>query len=273
MSEKKTLFSGIYTGHVMHHRFRPKVHRFSYPVFSMLIDLDELQQLDSQSRWFSQNRFNLFSYYEKDHGDGKSNLKKHITDLLTSHCLEEGQEFSAPVRIEVFCYPRILGYVFNPLSVYFCYNATNTLTSVIYEVTNTFSERHSYLLNVKNNQHIIRQHAKKNMYVSPFTPKVSRYNFRISPPADKVAVCISQHHNNERLLHATFTGDRLEWNNRNLLNVFFRYPLMTLKVVYAIHWQALRLWLKGVPVKKHAENNKYSFSWQDRSGTDHYEIL
>lgn len=260
--------SGLYLGHVMHHRFRPKVHRFTYPVFSILIDIDEMEQLEQSSRWFSLNRFNLFSFHEKDHGDGKGDLRQHIVKLLQQHGSSAGQQ-----RIEVLCYPRILGYVFNPLSVYFCYDQTDQLQTIIYEVSNTFSERHSYLINVDKDQKTVRQYADKRMYVSPFTPMVGQYNFRIKPPAESVAVCISQHHDQQRLLHATFTGDRLEWNDRNLLKVFFRYPLMTLKVVYAIHWQALRLWFKGVSINRHNEGKKYSLSWQDRSGNHHYEVL
>ncbi len=269
--------SGIYAGHVMHHRFRPKTHRFSYPVFSLLLDLDEVASLSANSRWFSLNRFNVFSFHEKDHGDGQGNLRHHITTLYQhslQHCNNQQDKGDCNLgRIAVLCYPRILGYVFNPLSVYFCYDENDALKSIIYEVSNTFAERHSYIIKADASANIIRQYTHKQLYVSPFTPEISHYNFRVKAPGNSIAVCISQHQQSERLLHATFTGDRLAWQDRNLLYVFFKYPLMTLKVFSAIHWQALKLWTKGVSVNPHIKGNKYSFSWQDHSGVDHYEVL
>lgn len=262
------LNSRVYCGKVMHHRFWPKKHRFIYSVFSLLLDLDELKTLDNKLRWFSLNRFNLFSFQEKDYGRGQGTLKDHLQQLL------ERQGFSdAGHRIEILCYPRILGYVFNPLSVYFCYDQDEQLRVVIYEVTNTFRERHCYLLEVENNDQVIRQYCRKKLYVSPFTPEISEYNFRIHPPKQRIAICISQHEDQQRLLHATFTGKASTFSNGRLLSLFFKYPLMTIKVIGAIHWEALRLWLKGNPIYRHQRGQTYSLSWQDKQGVRHYEVL
>ncbi|GGB91829.1 DUF1365 domain-containing protein [Marinobacterium zhoushanense] len=264
----RELNSRVYCGQVMHHRFSPKRHRFVYSVFSLLLDLDELQDLPRRVKGFSLNRFNLFSLHEKDHGAGQGQLRDEI------ECLLRRQGYGdATARILLLCYPRILGYVFNPLSVYFCYDSQQHLAVVIYEVSNTFGERHSYLIKVDEGDRTIRQQCSKSMYVSPFTPPVSDYNFRIQPPAARIAVCISQLSSEQRLLHATFTGKAENLGCWSAVSLFFRYPMMTLKVIGAIHWEALRLWLKGVPVYRHESGHRFSVSWQDKDGVRHYEII
>ena len=135
------LRSSLYEGIVMHHRFMPQKHRFIYRVFSLCLNLDELESLDQQRRLFSLNRFNLFSFHEKDHGRGTGKLRNQITEIL----VERGYD-SATAHIRLLCYPRILGYTFNPLSVYFCYNSNAELEVILYEVSNTFGQRHTYLL-------------------------------------------------------------------------------------------------------------------------------
>lgn len=264
----RELNSRAYCGQVMHHRFSPKRHRFVYSVFSLLLDLDELPELSRRIKGFSFNRFNLFSFHEKDHGAGKGQLRREIEQLLHNRGYGD-----ATARIMLLCYPRILGYVFNPLSVYFCYDRQQRLAVVIYEVSNTFGERHSYLIEVEAGEATIRQQCSKSMYVSPFTPLVSDYNFRIQPPSERIAVCISQHAVDRRLLHATFTGKSQPLGRWSPLGLFFRYPMMTLKVIAGIHWEALRLWLKGVPVYRHQNGHRLSVSWQDKNGVRHHEVI
>ncbi len=275
------LQSALYQGQVMHHRFRPTKHRFVYNVFSLCLDLDELSKVD-QNRLFSINRFNLFSFHEKDHGNGKGNLASDIRKLL----VDRGYH-SATGRIELLCYPRIMGYTFNPLSVFFCYNKQNQLEVVLYEVSNTFGSRHTYLLPANNNVSIVRHGCHKLMYVSPFMPMDTFYQFRISPPTQKVAVCIRQSEqaegatdpeakadaNKQPILHAVFTGDRIALNDRTLVRMFFSYPLMTLKVMGAIHWEALKLWRKKLKLQPRDKVISHSISWQDQHGVSHHESL
>ena len=273
----EALQSAIYCGRVMHHRTQPKRHRFVYQVFTLCLDLDELTRLDNQLRWFSFNRFNLFSFHETDHGAGKPGLKRHICQLLEARGYSE-----ATAHIKLLCYPRILGYVFNPLSVYFCYDQQHQLRVILYEVSNTFRQRHSYLLPV--DQHApspwVRQQSDKQMYVSPFMPMATRYRFRILPPdAQRVALCIQQDQTESvtterHSLFATFTGHHQTMDSQSLLTLFFRYPLMTLKVMGGIHWEALRLWLKGLKLQVRDNRKTASgISWRDHNGVIHHERL
>jgi hypothetical protein len=183
----------------------------------------------------------------------------------------------------LLCYPRILGYTFNPLSTYFCYNSSKELEIILYEVSNTFGSRHTYLLEAKPNTDQVRHHCDKQMYVSPFMPMQTSYGFRIQPPNKRVAVCIRQTEraNSETqtqtqtqpILHATFTGEYCALNDHSLLRVFFTYPLMTLKVMVGIHWEALKLWRKKLTLQPRNTGKSHSISWQDKSGVSHYESL
>lgn len=270
------LNSSIYTGLVMHHRFKPKKHRFIYRVFSLCVDLDELSTLDKKLKLFSINRFNLFSFHEKDHGRSDRNLKKHIREILCDHGYGE-----ATAKIKLLCYPRILGYVFNPLSVYFCYNQQQQLNVILYEVSNTFGRRHTYILPVKDTQSsAARQHCLKRMYVSPFMPMETYYSFRIQPPRKKISVCIRQGHHkglhgrSGTILNALFTGNKQVLSDTQLFKLFLCYPLMTFKVIAAIHWEAIRLWFKGLrPQPRDTNEPKYSLSWDDKNGVAQYETL
>ena len=263
------LRSSLYEGIVMHHRFRPQKHRFIYRVFSLCLNLDELESLDQQRRLFSLNRFNLFSFHEKDHGRGTGKLRNQITEIL----VERGYD-SATAHIRLLCYPRILGYTFNPLSVYFCYNRDAELEVILYEVSNTFGQRHTYLLTAEQDKtgHV-RQQCDKQMYVSPFMPMNTGYSFRILPPAQQVAVNIRQteRDSGKAVLHATFSGKHSSLTDSGLLKAFIKYPLMTLKVMTAIHWEALRLWRKNVKIQPRTPGKHYSISWQDKHGVIHHE--
>jgi len=267
------LHSSLYQGHVMHHRLQPTRHRFNYRVFSVNLDLDELQKID-KLRFFSVNRLNLFSFHEKDYGRGRGDL----ADEIRQHLIGRGYH-SATARIELLCYPRVFGFTFNPLSVYFCYNQQGEIEVVLYEVSNTFGSRHTYLIEVDRQQTIIRQHCEKLMYVSPFMPMDTSYQFRISPPQEKVCIGIRQLDQSSNkskpspILHASFSGDRIELSDRKLLKMFFKYPLMTVKVIAAIHWEALLLWRKNLRLQPRDKNTGHSISWQDKHGVTHYESL
>ncbi len=243
--------SGVYEGTVYHKRLRPKVHAFRYRVFSLLLDLDELPALDRRLRLFSHNSWNLFSFMDRDHGTERpASLRAWVDERLA------GVGIAIPGgRITLLCYPRILGYVFNPLSVYFCHRADGALAAVIYEVSNTFGERHAYVLPYEQDgTGAVRQHCRKAFYVSPFNDVSGGYGFRVLPPADSVSIHIDQRDSGGKLFLAGFAGRRAALSDRALLGLALRYPLMTLKVIAAIHWEAFRLLIKGVPLRLDTRN-------------------
>nr|WP_272211176.1 DUF1365 domain-containing protein [Marinicella sp. W31]MDC2877061.1 DUF1365 domain-containing protein [Marinicella sp. W31] len=183
-----TSFSAIYRGDVIHRRHRPKVHRLHYRVFSLLVDLDELPVLGRRLKLFGHNRFSLFSVHDRDHGKlALGDLKSWALEELSNAGIDE-----AVARVEMLCYPRILGYVFNPLTVYFCYRADGTLVAILYEVCNTFKERMTYVIPVVDDTRPVRQTAEKQLYVSPFIPMECEYHFSIAPPGGTVSVRINE---------------------------------------------------------------------------------
>ena len=233
----------LYFGRVMHHRLRPFRHRFTYRVFSIWLDIDRIADAASRLRLFSHNRFNLFSFHDKDHGrrDGAP-LRPWVEDLLARNGIE-----LAGGRISILCYPRILGYVFNPLSVFFCHDADGQLRAIVYEVKNTFGDQHCYVLplSVGANQSQVRQSCTKRFYVSPFIGMQADYRFLIRPPADDLSIVIRQSVPEGAQLIAALTGRRVCLRDAILLKAFCQYPLMTIKIISAIHWEALWIWLKG----------------------------
>lgn len=237
--------SALYAGTVFHARTRPRKHRMTYRVFSLLLDLDEVDTLSSRLRLFGCNRAAVFSFHDADHGDGSGQLRGWVNGQLAA----AGIALTAP-RIEMLCYPRIFGYVFNPLTVYFCSDG-EVLTAILYEVHNTFGERRTYVIPVAAGSAAVEQGCVKELYVSPFVPMDCAYTFHIEPPADRILVRIDEADADGMLLRASFSGARKPLNDRTLLSALFRYPLMTLKVTAAIHWEALKLWSKGVPVFRH----------------------
>ena len=236
--------SHIFEGRVFHHRLRPRKHRLSYQVFSMLIDLDELPILHNQLKFFSYNKFNLFSFWDKDYGselDGRS-LAQYARNVLSDHgCdLTNGS-------IKLLCYPRLFGYAFNPLSVYYCYDSSSTLKVIICEVSNTFNERHSYLINInQSGGKRVHHSCKKMFYVSPFMDMDSTYHFYITSPSDRLTVFIDQHDDKGSLLKASFSGYSKTLSDKSLFSLLLKYPLMTVKVIGGIHWEALKLWRIGL---------------------------
>ena len=234
--------SALYVGSVMHRRFRPHAHHLHYRVFWMLLDLDELDALPRRLRLFSRNRFNVVSFHEADHGDGSTGpLRQQIDRQLRAAGIDNA---GGPIRL--LCMPRVFGYAFNPLSVYFCYRPDESMAAILYEVHNTFGERHSYLIAVEAEAHgVIAQRCRKAFYVSPFMDMNLTYAFRVDTPAERVGVAIDTFDSNGRLLTAVLAGERVQLNDAALLRVLLAHPAVTLKVIGAIHWHALRMLLKG----------------------------
>ena len=237
--------AALYVGDVMHARLKPVGHRFSYRVMSLLIDLDRLEVADRQTPLFGVNRRALYSFHEADHGDRDGSSLR----LYAQRCAAEHGIDLTGGRVLLLCYPRLFGYTFNPLSVYYCYRADGQPALLIYEVRNTFGDIHAYVLPVTRGDISpagIRQTQDKRFYVSPFVEMAMRYHFRVMLPQDRVKLRILETNSEGPLLSATFNGQRRILTTRELLRSFFSLPLVTLKIIAAIHWEALRLWLKGV---------------------------
>ena len=233
--------SSIYNGTVIHKRFKPKVHFFKYKVFSLLIDLSELNVLEKKINFFSHNSFNLISFFDKDHGerDGSS-----LIDWVKKN-LKENNILFEDIKIKLLCYPRILGYVFNPLSVFYVYDKKDDLISILYEVKNTFGEQHTYIFKVKN-KNILQHTCSKKFHVSPFIEMNCNYFFKILKPGEKISVIIDQYQSNEKLLYASQDGKRVDFTSIELIKSYLKHPLMTFKIISAIHFEAFKLWAKGI---------------------------
>ena len=238
--------SFIYTGTVIHKRFKPKVHSFNYKVFSLLIDLSELDLLDKNLKLFSYNKFNIVSFYSEDHGprDGSS-IRNWVLENLQQNNIE-----TKNIQIKLLCYPRILGYVFNPLSVFYVYNKNSDLISILYEVKNTFGEQHTYIFKTKKNENLIQQVCKKKFHVSPFIKMNCVYFFRLLKPGNKISVIIDLQDSKGKILYASQDGIKSELNNKTLIKSYLKHPLMTFKIILAIHFEAFKLWTKGIKFMK-----------------------
>ncbi len=239
-----SIASAIYNGFVTHTRIAPTRHAFRYRVFSLLLDLDEIETFDAESRIFAHNRRGIMSFHDKDHGDGRP-----LREWLDATLRGAGIEADGPIR--VLCYPRLFGFVFNPLSVWFCHGRDGVLAAIVYEVHNTHGERHAYVLPARANDSTINHGCAKDFYVSPFLSMDCDYAFRIAPPGENILIAIRESEKGIAVLNAAFSGKRQPLTDRNLTLALLRHPLMTLKIVGAIHFEALRLWLKRVPTHAH----------------------
>jgi hypothetical protein len=240
------LQSGFFPGCVTHVRRRPKQHRLAYRIFSLLIDLDELGELDRRLRFFSVDRFNILSFYRRDRGDrSASDLRTQVERLMLAAGVEPD---GGPIRLLTM--PRVLGFAFNPLSIFFCYGRDGGVRAILWEVDNTFGERHGYMIPVDRVEAgEIVQHCDKAFFVSPFMDMDLHYEFRVSAPADKLTVHIDTFDREGLVLTARHLARRIELTDWALLRAFLSIPFLALKVVGAIHWEALKIWLKGIRLR------------------------
>lgn len=233
--------SGLYRGDVDH--ARPGKHKLHYRLFMLAFDLDELDAMNGKLRFFSRNRFNLMSFFDRDHaGYIDAPVKPQIEVKLR----EAGIGWDGG-DITLLCMPRVLNYVFNPLSVYFCRRRDGELAALVHEVRNTFGEHHFYVLPASEGAAgEVRQACAKDFFVSPFLEGDLRYEFRVKAPAERTLIAMTVRRGGDVALTASFAGDRVELSDGALLRAFFANPLMTFMVIAGIHWEALKMLVKGV---------------------------
>lgn len=250
----KTELPCLYFGTVMHSRLRPKPHRFSYRVFSLMVDIDRLKKTGKTPRLFSFNRRNLVAFHEADHGprDG-SGLRPWVDTLLANGGL------ARPARVLLLSNPRVLGYTFNPLSIYYCLDPDGAVYALVYQVHNTFGESHAYVAGLaeqKTARNTISQHAEKRLYVSPFIGMDMQYRFYIDSPGKTVANRIFVHNRTGPLLAATFNGEMRPLTAWQLALGILSTTGLSWKITAGIHYEALRLWLKRVALQPRVQSKE-----------------
>jgi len=233
--------SAIYVGEVVHQRSRDFAHRLRYRLWMVLVDLDDLPSLQDRLRLL-RRRFAPITLRTEDHGDRSGRpLRLQIEEHLAAANIDIG---GGPIRLLTM--PRILGYGFNPISVFFCHRQDGTLAALLYEVTNTFRERHSYLVATPTpHDGAVRQTAEKRFFVSPFMDRDLTYDFTVRPPGDGVSVVVAVRRGGTPILSAGFSGSRRPLTDGQLLRAFVTHPLLTWKVTAGIHWEALKMMFKG----------------------------
>ncbi len=242
--------SGLYVGKLRHRRFSPMAHSFAYPVFMAFLDIDRLPELMRVSPFSGYNRWNWTSYCERDHfGDPKIALRER----LKVDAERNGVALPAG-PIFLLTHLRYLGYVFNPVSFYYCYDHADNLQMILAEVNNTFGETHNYWLDASNRRPSAtaqRYTTPKRMHVSPFMGMRMQYDWIFTAPGERLVAHMNTVADGQQFFDATLELERREWTKWELHRTLASYPFMTARVIGAIHWEALKLWAKGVPVFSH----------------------
>ncbi len=236
----------LYPGKVNHTRLRPRRHALAYRIFMLRLDIEDLDRETAPLRLLSHNRFNLLSVYDADHGDGSgAPLRDQVRLRLRAAGLAH-----AGARIEALLMPRILGRAFNPLTVYFCHDIGGDLAAILYEVHNTFGERHSYMIAAGPTPGVVRQAAPKRFHVSPFMDMDLDYRFEVTPPGDEVSIRIAVSDAQGPMLMASFAGRGEPMADMALLRAWIAHPWQTVGVLAAIHWEALKIFAKGLGYRR-----------------------
>lgn len=233
-------YSAIYRGHVAHNR--PGKHRLRYRVFMLAVDIDDLPSLNRTLKLFAHNKPSLLSIFDLDH----ANRRRQPIRSQIEHILRDAGLACDGGAIVLLTMPRIFNYVFNPISVYFCYRRDGQLAALVHEVSNTFGERYFYALPAETKDRRVNQACRKAFFVSPFLEPDLRYAFDVLTPGDEIGVAITVQRGEDIALTASFSGARSELNDSNILRAWAGNPLLTLNVIAGIHWEALKMLAKGV---------------------------
>jgi len=234
--------AALYDGIVAHARHRPAHHALRYRVFMTLLELDNLAAA-ARGWLFGIDQPGLISFHQRDHGAGEPS---GLRDWVLRQAAAAG--ITDIARITLLCMPRVLGLAFNPLTVFFLHDRAGTLVAILYEVNNTFGGRHAYVLRA-DTAAVVRHGCAKDFYVSPFMDMDLHYHFSVVPPAERVVVAIAVHDDQGKLLDASFAARRRALTAGRILAAVLRMPLLGISVPVAIHWEALRIWLKGVKLR------------------------
>lgn len=237
--------SAVYECSVMHHRLSPKVHQFAYRVFYLWLDLDELDGLSNSLRLFSRNQRNVFSFFDSDHFDKEPGpIKSRLLHWISA----QGQATEDIASVRMLTFPRVFGYVFNPVCFYYCYDAADKVVCSVIQVTNTFHEQKPYLLKGPSEEASLRLVTPKHFYVSPFSDLAMHFDFKLKVPSETLEIHIDDREEGaQKILLTSLTGRRRPLTDARLLWFVVKYPLLTLRVMFLIHWHALLLWMKKVP--------------------------
>jgi len=241
----------------MHHRLAPKEHHFRHNIFMFYLDLDELDTLSANLPGFSRNRANLYSFRDADHLQPVAPVAgaRSTKENITAHLAEQGVALPAGGRIMLLTLPRVLGYVFNPVSFYFCFTADGEPLCALAEVGNTFRELKPYLLReTRPGENFFRLVTPKHFYVSPFLGLELQFDFRLRVPDGRLDLHIDDRASGRRVLRTVLTGRRTALTGARLAWFSLKYPLLTMRVIFLIHWHALLLWWKKIPWHRKAAN-------------------
>jgi len=231
----------LYPGRTLHRRTQPFAHAFRYKIAFIQIDLDRLDAASNLSRWFSVDTFNLYGFYPRDHGD--KGLSPLNTWAREQFC-EAGLDLPETARIELLCQPRVMGYQFNPISVYLAYDRDETLLGALYEVHNTFGDAHIYAApfsDADRHDHV----SDKRFHVSPFFDVSGDYHFALRQSADRMALRIEKRAKTGPDFLASMILNRQDATDSAFRSLFMSQPFSTLKTITAIHWEAFKIWIKG----------------------------
>jgi DUF1365 family protein len=251
------LNSCLYKARVMHNRLHPKVHHFHYDIFMFYLDLAELDTISQKFRWLSRNRFNLFNFRDSDHlqlpfenPDQSKNIREHITQYLTDNAVQIGNG-----RIMLLTNLCTLGYQFNPVSFYICFNEQEEPVCTIAEVCNTFHEMKPYFIGKKSVNNEFNLYTVKNFYVSPFIDLDYYFDFKVKVPEEKLNIVINDHDATGNLyFKSSLQGEKASLTDANMIRYFLSIPFITMQITWLIHWQAFKLWCKQIGFHRKAEN-------------------